>query len=294
MANSSILSASTTTASALAGLILVTPEQIIGYQPQETNIINFSRGTAPSLLFHYEGEQSATLTSDITDHFVEDNTAIQDQISLKPVEISTRGFIGELNDIAPLDLIRKLDVVDKLTLIGSYTPVLSTTALIAYANAFQAYQIAQSQKNSEISAWSTITGASVDTVLDGSEDFITLADLESGLRPNQNKQQIAFQQFYGYWTSRVLFTIQTPWAVFKNMAIKTLRAVQSEETRVISDFEIVFKQMRFATTVTAASGENSQGRNAVQTAPLTDLGTSTPVPSISVDQGLSQNFPEVR
>ena len=120
-----------------------------------------------------------------------------------------------------------------------------------------------------MSAWGSITGDNSGTsVISG--QGITIAR-------NQTKQQIAFQQFYGYWRTRTLFTIQTPWAIFQNMAIKSLRAIQSEETRMITDFEVTFKLMRFAETITIKPLiTDFEGRSASQSSELLDLGVSTP------------------
>ena len=77
--NLSAISNAQTTATALGDLILVTPNTNLGYQPQNQPIIpgtTQSGVQAPTLLFDYEGENTATLESDITDHYTEDNTAI--------------------------------------------------------------------------------------------------------------------------------------------------------------------------------------------------------------------------
>lgn len=269
MVNLSSLAAATTTATALSNLILVSPQAVIGYQPQNPQS---SDGTTsqnpPALLFHYEGEQSVALTSDITDHFVEDNTTIQDQIALRPEIITTQGFIGELNDVAPKVLAPLKVIADKLTVVDAYTPALSTTALIAYNEAVLAYSLAQNVSNSATAAWSSINNGN----------------------PNvQTKQQVMFQQFYSYQKNRTLFTVQTPWAVFNNMAIQSLRAVQDADTRMITTFEVTFKAMRFASTIVAnnqADPANFQGRSAQQAAGVTDLGTSTPVSSVSLTSKL--------
>jgi hypothetical protein len=283
MPNLSALAPITTAATALSNLILVSPQSTIGYQPQNPSSNN---GTTtqppPALLFHYEGEQTVGLESDITDHYIEDNTAIQDQIALRPETITTHGFIGELNDVAPAALAPVKAIADKLTVVDAYTPVLSLTALLAYNTAFQLYQVGLNAVNSAVAAWSSLSGT-------GGESVISSQGIS--LQPNQTKQQIVFQQFYGYWRSRTLFTVQTPWAVFQNMAIKSLRAIQDADTRMITDFEVSFKMIRTAATVTTPGIPLTfQGRAAAQAASLTDLGTSTPVSSISLSQGLSSNF----
>lgn len=286
--NLSSLSSAVTKATALSNLVLVTPQNVVGYQPQNPLNADGSESTAqqpPTLMFHYEGEQTVTLESDITDHYVEDNTPIQDQIALKPEIITTRGFIGELNNVPPPGLALLKAAADRLTVIGAYAPQVSETALIAYNTAFLVYQTAKNAANSAVSAWSSIgnlfTGQSGQTVI-GSDGISNVGSV-------QNKQQIAFQQFYGYWRNRVLFTIQTPWAVFQNMAIQRVKPIQTDETEVITEFEVTFKMIRFAQTVISGSfGITAlDGRAASQGAPLTNLGTSSPVPGPSLSSGLS-------
>lgn len=264
----------TTAATALSNLILVSPQKTVGYQPQ--NAPSWKKETSvppPAILFNYEGEQSVALSSDITDHYIENNTAIQDQIALRPEIITTNGFIGELNDVAPAALKPIQELAQKLVTIGAYTPQLSATAQLAYNEAFFAYQIGANLVNSAVSSWSSITGSGGQSVINGSG---------INLQPNQTKQQIYFQQFYGYWKNRTLFTIQTPWAIFQDMAIQSLRAVQDAETRVITDFEVTFKLMRFATTLSTPNTLNSnnfQGRGKYQSSSVVDLGTSALEPS---------------
>lgn len=261
------LSGITTAATALANLILVSPQTTIGYQPEPK--ADGSQAIAPSILFHYEGEQTATLESDITDHYVEDNTAVQDQIALRPEIITTHGFVGELNDITPPALNSLKLLADKLTIINAYTPVLSETAILAYNEAAFFYSNAKNVVDSAVASWTSINQKGGESVINGNS--ITIEQ-------NQTKQQIYFQQFYGYWRTRTLFTVQTPWAIFQNMAIKSLRAIQDADTRMITDFEVSFKLIRFASTITAATSQIPlvQGRLANQSSFLVNLGVSTP------------------
>ena len=284
MGNISSLSQVTTAATTLSNLILVSPQNTIGYQPQNSPTSNGTTAQPPpSLLFHYEGEQTVMLESDITDHYIEDNTAIQDQIALKPEIITTHGFIGELNDVPPAALAAVKAVADKLTVISAYTPSLSVSALLAYNQAFQLYEVAQNAVNSAVSTWSSITNVGGESVI-GSNGLVS--------QPNQTKQQLMFQQFYGYWRNRTLFTVQTPWAVFQNMAIRSLRAIQDAETNVVTDFEVSFKMLRFASTqISVFDSSAAQGRLANQSAGITDLGTSTPASSTSINSALSGSYP---
>ncbi len=272
------LSAATTAATAIASVILVTPQTVVGYAPQNPATSDGSVSvsqSAPAFLFNYEGEQTVALKSDITDHYVEDNTAVQDQIALRPIMITTHGFIGELNNVPPFGLQTLKTVADKLTGIVAYAPKATISAQIAYNEALIAYQTAVNLKNAAVSAWSSVSNA-----ITGS-DGNSVIDNEGDLIPGsmQNEQQKAFQQLYGYWNNRTLFTVQTPWAVFQNMAIENLRAIQGEETAVISDFELSFKQIRNAFSAFSGIPTSFAGRAASQSAKLTNQGTSTGTPT---------------
>ncbi len=292
MPNLSALAPFTTAATALSNLVLVTPQSVQGYQPQNKPNDDGTMSTAAqpeSFLFHYEGEQSVALESDITDHYVEDNTAVADQIALKPEIISTHGFIGELNDVVPA-LLKPLKIAaDKLTTIGAYVPALSVTALLAYSEAFLLYQVAANAANSAVAAWSSITNA----FSDGSQAEIVEGSGVFAGTGVQNRQQVAFQQLYGYWRTRTLFTVQTPWAIFQNMAIKSLRAVQDAETRVITDFEISFKIIRQASTLSTLTDgisntpQSFQTHAGAQASDVQNLGTSSGVPGFSFGDNLA-------
>lgn len=259
----SALSKATTTANALSNLILVSPQENVGIQAQPKKTEDGEDVQQPKkFLFNYEGEQKVDLQSDITDHFVEDNSAIQDQIALRPEIITTTGFIGELNNVVPESLKPIRLAADKLTPVAAFAPELSISAEITYNNAFQAYQIAKNTEAASVEAWSSVQGTESE--------------------PNQTKQQIAFQEFYGYWKNRQLFTVQTPWAIFKDMAIQTLRAMQPDDSNSYSEFQVVFKAMRFASTFRFSQSQiydpsQFQGRTFNQGAPLIDKGIQNPV-----------------
>ncbi len=275
MPNLAALAPITTSATALANLVLVSPNAEIGYQPQ--NLPNEAGKPQPdTFLFQYEGEQNLTSESDIPDHYLEDNKAYQDQIALKPVTYVTHGFIGELNDVIPGFLKPLKFIANKLVTIGAYEPELTTTGLVAFSEAFFLYQVAANAANSAVAAWSSISNLAT-----------------GGNEALQNKQQIAFSKLYGYQQERRLFTVQTPWAVFQNMAIVKLRAIQDDESNVITDFELTFKQLRFAFTQSTSAGfldssvSKFQGQAATQAASLTNLGTSSPTSGPTLSSGIA-------
>lgn len=265
--NLSGLSQATTAATALSNLILVSPQEDLGIQPQ-TVVTQVQH--PPKFLFNYYGDQEVLLEADITDHFVEDNTALQDQIALKPEMITGEGFIGELNDVVP-DLLKPLKIAaDKLSVISGYTPGLSTTAQLAYNTAFQLYQVALLGASAGVAAWNSLSGQAGQGVNIANAQFPSV----------QNQQQLAFQYFYGYFKSRVLFTVQTPFAVFQNCAIKSVRAIQSAESNTFSTFAVTFKPINFAKTVSVGIQNTGQGRFNAQAAAgsPTNLGDAAGTP----------------
>lgn len=268
----STLSNSMVTAQALNNLILVWPQEQTGFQPQYDPFSN-KEGSAEKFLFHYEGEQSITLDSDITDNYVEENFAIQDHIALAPEIIQTTGFIGELTDASPEALMALKQAADKLTAVSAYEPVLSVSAQKAYNLAFQAYQAFDILKRTKIPSFSgvggTTSGPTVINTSQSAEQFASSVDFTT-----QNKQQIAFQKFYGYRKARALFTVQTPWAIFQNCAIQSLVATQAEDTRYITSFAITFKPINVAYTTTVGTQNDQQGRAYFQGAIIQDTGTS--------------------
>jgi hypothetical protein len=264
--NVEALSTATTAAEALANLILVTPKPI-GYQAQAAN---YSLQNPTSVFFDIEGENTATLKSEITDHYVEDNTAIQDHVAIKPLIVTVVGYVGELTNIPPNKILQSLKLAaDRLTVLTAYTPELTVAAQEAYNTAFQVYQSLEQTKNAAVAAWNSL----------------------NNIEGAQNRQQKVFSTFWGYQQSRTLFTIETPWAVYQDMAIETLKVAQGEETKFISNFEITFKQIRKASVLVSSaakknSSANFQNRSLGQASTPIDFGNQTPQPDISISTQL--------
>jgi hypothetical protein len=260
MINLSALSTATNAAIGLSNLIIATPEDI-GIVPEVTG----QQTKADSFKFDYYGDQSIELRSDITDHFIEDNTSLQDHIALPPELIRGHGFVAELKDFIPDAPAFLKQARDKLTTISAYTPQISITALIAYNTAVQVYQVAKLATSALVSRWGSLAGNKTTTI--GSAVF----------SDNLNEQQKAFQKFYGYYKKRVLFKVQTPWAIFEHCAIESLKFTQGADSVSLSDVEVVFKPIRFAETLVSDLNGNIVGGEIVSadSDPVTGLGAST-------------------
>lgn len=271
---------------ALGNLVLVSPATTLGYQP--LSLPDSTGKTSPqghSLIFHYEGENVAAIESDITDHPIETNSSIQDHVGLKPETITVHGFIGELNDVPPPGLDFLHMATQTLVPIGAFNPQLSVTAQEKYNEALYAYQTVANAANAAVGAFGLITQAN-NSPIAGSDGIYKV-----GLGTQQNLQQRTYQQLYGYWYNRTLFNIQTPWAIFTNMAIKTMRAIQDAETSMITDFEITFKKVRYAMTASVLGGlaKLGDGRSGIASTLSQNNGTTSGTPGFDLGHAISSN-----
>jgi len=209
--------------SAAADLILVSPDKYTGFTPSDRS------RTVTGFTFQIVGDESMSLQSDITDHFVEDNTSKQDHIALKSPTITVSGFVGELNNVVPEALESIKAGVDRLGVLDAYIPSITNTARRAFNLAQQVYSLGAKISNA--------TGAALGVAV-------------------ETKQQKAFKELYSYWQNRTLFYVSTPFGQFQNMAIQNIVAIQGQDTKSLSDFSVTFKQMRFASVVVSAANRS--------------------------------------
>jgi hypothetical protein len=245
--------------STLSGIILVTPNVDKGILPQTTSGATVPIQKPTSFFFHYNAEKTVTLESDITDHYAEDNTARQDQIALKPELLGMAGYIAELSDFLQPGSAQAIlqQATDKLVSLAPFTPQISLAALIAYNTAAQLYTTAA---NAVAAVQSTLGAFGVGS-------------------PAQNKQQTAYLFFRKAYLFRTLFTVQTPWEIYKDVAIKMVKATEEESTTGWTGFQVQFKQMTFTSTAMGAIGSaNMQGRLAAAASPEVNSGTTSGVP----------------
>lgn len=218
-------------------------------------------------VFDAEGEAIANLSADITDHYTEDNTAVQDQIALHPEKITLKGYVGELVYSNPGTSPTTLQTLaQKLTSVSAFLPSLSAAAI-------QAQQ-------------ALVNPASItfNNALSTTSNIYSLVQNILSATGNMQNQQNAYNYFKALYQSKTLMSIQTPWEFLTNMAIETITAIQPENSKYITDFAVTFKQMRIAQTSTTAfsaggiggvvapGGPIQQGDAALQAQPTSQLG----------------------
>jgi hypothetical protein len=219
-------------------------------------------------IFDIEGDTSISLISEITDHYTENNVAVQDHIAVAPLRIQLRHYVGELvhlpNGGGGKKKTQKL--VQKLTVISSYLPSIATSAQ-------QAVDLFNGKLTTD-SIYPTLTNKLLD-----------LWTLTKNLHQTKGKQQQAYAYLKSLQQQKILVSVQTPFEFIPNMAIESIVATQDENNSFVSSFEITLKQMRFASTITKAYDKSlfADSRVAEQMQPLENKGTvPTAVPDTSL------------
>lgn len=203
-------------------------------------------------IFDVVNDDTSELESDITDHYTEENSAVQDHIALRPEVVTVSGSVAEVVRAVPT-IRRVATTPNPLPIIPSLTPLLAPSAEAAQV----ATVATASQEQASITSTQTLYGY-----------------YQSRLpqQPNQTKQQVAYGYIYQLWKGRQTFSVETPWGFFTNMAIQSVAARQGPESRFVSDFDITFKKIRTVKSVDIVPGLLA-GRAAFQQAPVTQNGT---------------------
>mgnify|MGYP007049376023 CR=1 FL=1 len=193
-----------------------------------------------SLYFNIIQEHSISLQSQITDHYIENNTAVQDQIAKSPLVVTLKGLVGEVVFEAPKSFYDKADsfiedkfgfsVADKLGPIASLYPPVSNLNQVA-RNTVQYVE-------ASVNRYKQIIGSAV--------DLFTGDQKETKLREVFRKLQVLR-------ANDALLTIITPYTEndypLANMAIQSITLRQGNENYV-SDLEVTLKQLNFSDTGT--------------------------------------------
>lgn len=224
-----------------------------------STLTNIGVTDVAGFVFDVPKEHKIEMESDATDHYTEKNVAIQDHIANKPIIISTGGFVGELV-YKPNDPVNKLQSLgQKLIIINSFLPVITAGA--------------QSAQNLITQGKPALTQEYLDGVVNNADDLYAAYQR---LNPPKTAQAKAFNFFRALRDSKQLVTVQTPWGQFNKMALIGISVTQPEDTRYISDFSIILKEIKQAATSIVPFDPNKyQGRAAEQNAEIIDKGKAS-------------------
>lgn len=216
---------------------------IPGTAPQYQAFLVSGRTVAPlgvrqigPFAFDYEGDDNVSQQSEITDHFVEGNTAVHDQIGIRPVQITLKGSVSELVFGAALSnaLLTTLTTVENglsatNAYLGKYTPG-ATQKLLTTISQAEAIAVQIEQAAARIAQIAS---------------FFVL--------PGTNKQQQAYAVLSSLQLARVIFTVYTPFQVFTQMAIENFDITQPAGTKTQSNITVRMKQLQFVNNITQSS-----------------------------------------
>jgi hypothetical protein len=179
-------------------------------------------------------EDTSELESDITDHYIENNTAIQDHIALRPETITVTGRVAELVKTVPT--------------VRPISPVPNTMPDIPEMQ--PEFTDEQQLDQDEVA---TTTAQDAAAVASSASLFGYYQD-QAKQQPGQTKQSYIYNFFYQLWKGRQLFSVESPWGIMENMAIQSASAKQGAESRSVTEFTITFKKIRVARAITINAG----------------------------------------
>lgn len=253
-----------------ANLIATVANQAIARATGAQSALNMG---AYGFLFDIIGDESIEAENRITDHYAEDNKSIQDHIAQGPERFALQGYIGEVTDILTQGLQAIITSVDRLGLLDEFLPNFTEQATQYYG------------------AIASTIGKVTQIVAEVQNAY----DLFTQRSTTATKQQAAYNYFRSMMYSNQPFTLETPFGIFENMYIESMRAKQNDHSKYISDFRIIFKKIRTVQDAIfiANLSEISAGKLKQETQPNADQGTQSVSadPSITISpSALSQRF----
>ncbi len=247
------------------------PKLSKSYLDARVNVILAEKGKEglEGFLFDIPENENVNLSADMTDHYTEDNSFLQDHRVIKPAQITISGFVGELVYKKPTGLLGALSAIgNRLNAVGAFLGDQTPQAI-------QVAQKAAAQAQAAIGAASNIVGKAK-----------SLTGAFKGASPEPTKQQVAYKELESLFRESQMLTLQTPWNFFDNLMITAIGFSQSEESEGISDIQITLKEIRVAKTKVADFDTGVFNRSQIQESPGEDLGVTQGEELTSIVHGL--------
>lgn len=260
--------------------------------------VKASLSIALEYYFDIISEQSIELINQITDNYVENNTAIQDHIAQNPLIINISGLSGEkvfkydptvanqLLSEAKIQATKmgngvnftniQADSFWDLVGLGSYAKELNKLSIIPelyppLSNYMQVAKNVAELVDVSITKYSNIYNSSFDN--NNSNDNI----FDYTASDNVFKQT-RLKEIYNYLSecrvNNTVLTVTTPYGIFTDMYIQSVRLRQGNEL-FTTDIEMTLKQLRFSNVTTTAADKNVMAKlNAYARAHVENNGTA--------------------
>lgn len=199
--------------------------------------------------FDIINDHTIDIQNQITDNYLENNTAIQDHIAHSPIMVTVSGIVGELV-YEPAELTRdnalesaqkstKVSTLNKLSQLTSLLPPVSNAMQIA-RNLYDYGEASVNRYIGIVKSFSNSNNGDFGVSLRGEERISKLNQVFKNLLELRN--------------NNIALTVETPFDTFENMYIQSLTFKQGNEN-YIGDISITLKQLRFADTTTTKADE---------------------------------------
>lgn len=244
--------------------------------------------------FNIPEREQIKMQSEVTDHYIDTNKAVQDHIAKRPIQITLTGLQGEyFYSVNKVEDILAL-VTPTMRLVPAYLPRLKAAAYQLkhfkgdYSNRITDLAAGkQNTNNPTVTAWDRL-GTAWDT-LNGLDLFKTMQDLYK-LKSSQTRAFLFFEALWGGTSSYsytyrnkdnektyvynptppAIFTVETTWRRYDNMVIVDLQPTRDENAD-ITEFTITFKQINITASL-VTDLNNRAGRNRQQMAQINNKG----------------------
>lgn len=222
-------------------------------------------------VFDYEAEANLTLEAEITDHYAENGSVLNDHRVVKPLRITLRGFVCEIVHKRTAGISGLLSTIqNKLTTVDAYLGKYTPQAL------------------SKVQGMLTQAQNLTDKINNYADSTKNIVGMFQKALPGKTKQEKAFNTLLGLHNAGTVFTIQnpgpwrspiisavSPWGMLDDMMIETVHLTQSEDNNQQTDISVTLKQVRFADTQeTTVDPTHFSDRASKQTQPLADKGAT--------------------
>lgn len=183
--------------------------------------------------------------ADITDHYVENNTSVQDHMAIKPIRYTVRGLIAEkvFTPLVPYEYTvpyRENKLSSGLNLLSTLSPSLSSYMQTAVA----AYQYVEASVNRYMSTVKNVVGFFTRNKTGRTINATATRDVIK-----DSKQERALNEILNLRDARVLVDIDTPFGYFYDFLIESAKIEQGNNIWQ-SELVVTLKEYRSVSTKT--------------------------------------------
>lgn len=225
--------------------------------------------------FDIATEHSISLQNQITDNWVENNTAIQDNIAQSPLIITLRGLSAYKNltyttEEAESDLERALIEAKIRNDFADYTSKLTALSVLypPVSNITQLAMNVQDYIDASVNRYKGI----VDKFLNNNSPIDVATGSKGSIEETRLKE--IYRKLSTLRKLNTAFLVATPYGVHENMYIQSLLLRQGE-SNYVTDIELTMKQINFSDVLVTKADENVKAKYAkIQQAPEQNNGVS--------------------